>query len=60
MKFDKPAGRNPIDRLRVLGTPVSRVLAAAIANALCHATGVRVREYPITLDKLLAHLPAQA
>jgi xanthine dehydrogenase YagR molybdenum-binding subunit len=25
----------------------------AIANAVWHATGVRVREMPITLDKLL-------
>jgi xanthine dehydrogenase YagR molybdenum-binding subunit len=28
-------------------------VAAAIANAVYHATGVRVRELPITLDKLL-------
>ena len=28
--------------------------AAAIGNAVYHATGVRVRELPITLDKLLA------
>lgn len=28
-------------------------VAAAIANAVYNATGVRVREYPITLDKLL-------
>ena len=34
-------------------------VAAAIANAVHHATGVRVRDYPITLDKLLAAgLPA--
>jgi xanthine dehydrogenase YagR molybdenum-binding subunit len=33
-------------------------VAAAIANAIYNATGVRVREYPITLDKLLDHLPA--
>ena len=32
-------------------------VAAAIANAIHHATGVRVREYPITLDKLIAELP---
>jgi xanthine dehydrogenase YagR molybdenum-binding subunit len=31
---------------------------AAIANAIYHATGVRVRDYPITCDKLLAGLPA--
>ncbi|MEJ8406110.1 aldehyde oxidoreductase molybdenum-binding subunit PaoC [Brevundimonas vesicularis] len=33
-------------------------VAAAIANAIYNATGVRVREYPITLDKHLRHLPA--
>ena len=33
-------------------------VAAAIANAVYHATGVRVRDYPVTLDKLLAHMPA--
>ena len=33
-------------------------VAAAIANAIYNATGVRVREYPITLDKHLQHLPA--
>jgi xanthine dehydrogenase YagR molybdenum-binding subunit len=27
--------------------------AAAIANAVHHATGIRVRDLPITLDKLL-------
>jgi xanthine dehydrogenase YagR molybdenum-binding subunit len=27
--------------------------AAAIANAVYHATGIRVRDLPITLDKLL-------
>jgi xanthine dehydrogenase YagR molybdenum-binding subunit len=32
--------------------------AAAVANAIYNATGVRVREYPITLDKLLGKLPA--
>ncbi|HEU5137009.1 MAG TPA: aldehyde oxidoreductase molybdenum-binding subunit PaoC [Steroidobacteraceae bacterium] len=31
---------------------------AAVANAIYNATGVRVRDYPITLDKLLAGLPA--
>ncbi len=29
-------------------------VAAAVANAVYHATGVRVRDLPITLDKLLA------
>jgi xanthine dehydrogenase YagR molybdenum-binding subunit len=32
-------------------------VAPAIANAVYNATGVRVREYPITLDKLLDRLP---
>jgi xanthine dehydrogenase YagR molybdenum-binding subunit len=32
-------------------------VAAAIANAIYNATGVRVRDYPITLDKLLNGLP---
>jgi xanthine dehydrogenase YagR molybdenum-binding subunit len=30
---------------------------AAIANAVFNATGIRVRDYPITLEKLLPHLP---
>lgn len=33
-------------------------VGAAVANAIYNATGVRVREYPITLDKLLNGLPA--
>jgi xanthine dehydrogenase YagR molybdenum-binding subunit len=32
-------------------------VGAAIANAIYNATGVRVRDYPITLDKHLAKLP---
>jgi len=32
-------------------------VAAAVANAVFNATGVRVRDYPVTLDKLLPHLP---
>lgn len=35
-------------------------VGAAVANAIYNATGVRVREYPITLDKLLARLPPVA
>ncbi len=35
-------------------------VAAAIANAVYNATGVRVREYPVTLDKLLDKLPEMA
>ncbi|WP_343711968.1 aldehyde oxidoreductase molybdenum-binding subunit PaoC [Inquilinus sp.] len=35
-------------------------VAAAVANAVYNATGVRVRDYPITLDKLLDRLPEVA
>lgn len=35
-------------------------VAAAVANAIYNATGARVRDYPITLDKILEKLPAQA
>ncbi|MBK1842863.1 xanthine dehydrogenase family protein molybdopterin-binding subunit [Azospirillum sp. YIM B02556] len=33
-------------------------VGAAIANAVYNATGVRVRDYPVTLDKLLDRMPA--
>lgn len=33
---------------------------AAVANAVYNATGVRVRDYPITLEKLIEGLPAVA
>jgi xanthine dehydrogenase YagR molybdenum-binding subunit len=42
-----PAGVKGIGELANVGT------AAAIANAVYHATGVRVRELPIRLEKLL-------
>ena len=32
-------------------------VSAAIANAIYNATGARVRDYPVTLDKLIEHLP---
>ncbi|WP_420565531.1 aldehyde oxidoreductase molybdenum-binding subunit PaoC [Thalassobaculum sp.] len=32
-------------------------VAAAIANAAYNASGVRVRDYPLTLDKMIAGLP---
>nr|WP_315595966.1 aldehyde oxidoreductase molybdenum-binding subunit PaoC [uncultured Cupriavidus sp.] len=35
-------------------------VAAAVANAVYHATGVRVRDYPVTLDKLLPGMPVVA
>jgi xanthine dehydrogenase YagR molybdenum-binding subunit len=35
-------------------------VAAAVANAIYNATGVRVRDYPVTLDKLLPGMPRYA
>ncbi len=35
-------------------------VSAAIANAVHNATGVRVRDYPVTLDKLIGSLPPVA
>jgi xanthine dehydrogenase YagR molybdenum-binding subunit len=35
-------------------------VGAAVANAIYNATGVRVRDYPITLDKFLDRLPEVA
>lgn len=35
-------------------------VGAAVANAIYNATGVRVRDYPITLDKLLTRMPDAA
>jgi xanthine dehydrogenase YagR molybdenum-binding subunit len=42
-----PAGAKGVGEIGIVGT------AAAIANAVYHATGIRVRELPIRLDKLL-------
>jgi xanthine dehydrogenase YagR molybdenum-binding subunit len=42
-----PMGVKGIGEIGIVGT------AAAIANAVYHATGIRVRDLPITLDKLL-------
>jgi xanthine dehydrogenase YagR molybdenum-binding subunit len=33
---------------------------ASVANAIYNACGARIRDYPITLDKLLSKLPVQA
>ncbi|RYD72561.1 MAG: xanthine dehydrogenase family protein molybdopterin-binding subunit, partial [Verrucomicrobiaceae bacterium] len=32
-------------------------IGAAVANAIHNATGARIRDYPITLDKLMDSLP---
>jgi xanthine dehydrogenase YagR molybdenum-binding subunit len=45
--YVNPMGSKGIGELGIVGT------AAAIANAAHHATGIRVRDLPITLDKLM-------
>ena len=35
-------------------------VAAAVANAVYNATGIRVRDYPVTLDKLIDQMPDAA
>jgi xanthine dehydrogenase YagR molybdenum-binding subunit len=52
--FDEHAnhlGMKGVGELGVCGT------GAAVANAVFNATGVRVRDFPITMDKLLPGLP---
>ena len=49
-----PMKAKGVGELGICGT------AAAVANAIYNATGVRVRDYPITLDKLLKGLPQTA
>jgi xanthine dehydrogenase molybdenum-binding subunit len=44
---------------KALGEPPLVPVAAAIANAVYDATGVRIRELPITAEKLLAGLKQQ-
>jgi xanthine dehydrogenase YagR molybdenum-binding subunit len=47
-----PLGIKGLGEIGIVGS------AAAVANAVYHATGVRFRTLPIQLDKLLQHLPA--
>jgi xanthine dehydrogenase YagR molybdenum-binding subunit len=47
----RPLGIKGIGEIGVVG------VSAAIANAVYHATGVRVRDLPITIDKLLGLRP---
>jgi len=42
-----PLGVKGLGEIGIVGT------AAAVANAIFHATGKRVRDFPITIDKLL-------
>ena len=45
--YINPLGAKGIGEIGIVGT------AAAIANAVYHATGIRIRDLPISLDKLL-------
>ena len=46
-QYVNPMGSKGIGEIGIVGT------AAAIANAAYHATGIRVRDLPLTLDKFL-------
>ncbi len=48
-------GPDPINELGIKGVGEIGIVgvAPAIANAVFHATGKRIRDLPITLDKLL-------
>jgi xanthine dehydrogenase YagR molybdenum-binding subunit len=48
-----PAGVKGVGEVGIVGA------AAAIANAVYDATGIRVRDLPIRLDKLLGYFPAR-
>jgi len=48
-----PLGAKGLGEIGIVG------VAAAVANAVFHATGVRVRDLPITLDKVLFRPAAQ-
>jgi xanthine dehydrogenase YagR molybdenum-binding subunit len=52
--YVNPMGSKGIGELGIVGT------AAAIANAAYHATGIRVRDLPITLDKVMSADPPAA
>ncbi|MFB2584462.1 xanthine dehydrogenase family protein molybdopterin-binding subunit [Herbiconiux liukaitaii] len=46
-----PTGGKGVGEIGMVGT------AAAVANAVWHATGARIRDLPLHPDKLLPHLP---
>ncbi|MFT8635055.1 xanthine dehydrogenase family protein molybdopterin-binding subunit [Novacetimonas hansenii] len=52
---DEPVS-NPL-HIKGLGEVGICGAAAAIGNAVFNATGIRVRNFPITIDRLLPHLP---
>jgi xanthine dehydrogenase YagR molybdenum-binding subunit len=52
--FSSPMKAKGVGELGLCG------VGAAVANAVYNATGVRIRDYPITLDKFLDRLPEVA
>jgi xanthine dehydrogenase YagR molybdenum-binding subunit len=52
--FSSPMKAKGVGELGICG------VGAAVANAIYNATGIRERDYPITLDKLIDKLPAVA
>ncbi|GAB7045611.1 xanthine dehydrogenase family protein molybdopterin-binding subunit [Catenuloplanes indicus] len=46
-----PMGSKGIGEIGIVGSP------AAILNAIWHATGVRIRDLPARMDRILPHLP---
>ena len=46
-----PLGMKGLGEVGIVGA------GAAVANAVFNATNIRVREFPVTLDKLLPELP---
>ncbi len=51
LAFTPPLGHRGVGEIGITGVP------AAIANAVWHATGVRVRELPITAETLMSRRP---
>ncbi len=49
-----PLGAKGLGEIGIVG------VAAAVANAIFHATGVRVRDLPITIDKVMGGLRSEA
>ncbi len=52
--MSSPMKAKGVDELGICG------VTAAVGNAIYNAAGVRVRDYPVTLDKLISKLPQMA
>jgi xanthine dehydrogenase YagR molybdenum-binding subunit len=52
--------RTVIEKSKGIGELRTFGAGAAIANAVYSAGGVRIRDYPVTLDKLLSKLPVRS